>query len=116
MDLTGFLTARIAEDAAAARFMMDREAAGLQPRADFLGFPLGERMRREVEAKRKILAEHRPYDTTDGPPPQRCYVCASTRAYRSGAAIQEEWPCPTVRALAAVWSDHPDYDPAWKET
>lgn len=24
-----------------------------------------------------------------------------------------EWPCPDVLNLASVYSDHPDYDPAW---
>jgi uncharacterized protein DUF6221 len=23
------------------------------------------------------------------------------------------FPCPTVRTLASVWADHPDYDQAW---
>lgn len=22
-------------------------------------------------------------------------------------------PCPTLRALAAIWSSHPDFDPSW---
>ena len=116
MDLTGFLTARLAEDEAAARFMMDRETAGLQPRADFLGFPLGERVLREVEAKRKILAEHEDvrdghvYDHPDGP---MCVRCAD--ADRDGEHYAERpWPCQTLRAVAAVYSDHPDYDEAWK--
>ena len=25
-----------------------------------------------------------------------------------------DYPCLTLRALAAVYSDHPDYDPAWR--
>jgi hypothetical protein len=24
------------------------------------------------------------------------------------------YPCPTVRALASIWADHPDFDPAWE--
>jgi len=100
LTLAEFLTARIAEDEAAARFMMDREAAGLQPRADFLGFPLGERILREVEAKRKILAEaqavRKLLDLTGG----------EHDRYR-------DW---VLRHLAAVYSEHPDFDPAWKET
>lgn len=23
------------------------------------------------------------------------------------------WPCPTVRAVASIWSDHPDYRAEW---
>lgn len=26
---------------------------------------------------------------------------------------RETWPCPTVRILGALWSDHPDYDRSW---
>jgi hypothetical protein len=58
---------------------------------------------REVEAKRAILAEHRDDAGT-------CYRC------RYGVPAHWEsvaWPCPTIRALAAVWRDHPDYSVAW---
>jgi Family of unknown function (DUF6221) len=66
------------------------------------------RVLREVDAKRKILALHHieteSYLDGDGieRPGHHCWECD-----------QREWPCPTLRALAAVWSDHPDYDPAW---
>ena len=29
---------------------------------------------------------------------------------RAGVA----WPCATVRIVAAIWDDHPDYDQDWK--
>src|SRR5258707_2151148 len=96
MDLATFLEARIADDEAAARTVHDvakcdamlyeedmAAYAARTPGCD-CGYPA--RVLREVDAKRKIVALHRPYDTTDGPPDQRCYVCASERAYRSGAA------------------------------
>ena len=67
---------------------------------------------REVAAKRLILRGHRPQDDDgwDDPPD----VCARCR-YDQGLDTYA-WPCPTVRALAAVWSEHPDYDPAWAVT
>lgn len=24
-----------------------------------------------------------------------------------------DWPCPTLRALAQIWADHPDYQQEW---
>ena len=65
------------------------------------------RVLREVEAKRKILAEHR---IDPELLPGVCYRC------RYGVPAHWEsadWPCPTLRALAAPYSDHPDYDPGW---
>lgn len=60
------------------------------------------RMLREVAAKRAIrairaiLARH----VADGFP--RCTFCG------------EDWPCADVRDVLSVWSDHPDFDAAWK--
>ena len=59
------------------------------------------RVLREVKAKRKILAAH---EKSDGGYCELCYY-----GYGGGS-----WPCPTVRALAAVYGDHPDYDKAWR--
>ena len=67
----------------------------------------------ECEAKRRIIETHRPYDCTD-PKGQRCFVCASTRAYPSGAAIHEAWPCPTLRLLALPHADRPGYREEWR--
>lgn len=85
-DLAEFVHARLAEDAERARTL---------------------HALREVEAKRAILAEHKPYEIVDGYP-----VCG--RCMR----LDDRWrflpaPCPTLRHLAAVWSDHPDFQPEW---
>jgi hypothetical protein len=52
---------------------------------------------RETEAKRAVLALH-----GNGNVPDSCSYC------------HDAWPCRTVRFLAAVYSDHPDYDQAWR--
>ena len=70
------------------------------------------RVLREAAAKRKIVAEHSPLHWHPDSP-LRCRRCTSVTI--DGKMAKLEWPCPTVRALAAVWSDHEDYDPAWKE-
>jgi hypothetical protein len=49
----------------------------------------------DVAAKRRIMLEHSP--SSQG-------ICECSAP----------WPCPTLRALAAVYADHPDYDPAWQ--
>lgn len=55
------------------------------------------RVLREVAAKRAILAEHYPVDPCD----------AHDSALRTVV-------CGTVAALAAIYSDHPDFDPSWE--
>lgn len=57
---------------------------------------------REVEAKRRILAVHHPYVDE---PDQACLGCAGGI----------EWErCPVLRALAAVYADHPHYRQEWR--
>ena len=53
-----------------------------------------------VAALRAIHAAH--------PPTTRYneHVCKTCRVL--------SWPCPTVRHLAATWSEHPDYQNRWK--
>jgi hypothetical protein len=100
-DLAAFLKARLDEDERLVRI-----------RWGDLGW--GEcRDRREVKAKRAILDEHSPgypvtYPEPSGQP--TCSVCDE------GTYDVEPvpWPCPTIRHLAAVYGDHPDYQEEWK--
>lgn len=91
--LTAFLLARIKED---------EKAAVLAPGATDL------RDVREALAKRAVLAIH---SDRDGD-------CARCSDYAWFAVLdggeREEFPCPTLKALAAVYSDHPDYLQEWK--
>lgn len=67
------------------------------------------RVLREVTAKRAIVEQHTPdLILHSSETPQFCPVC-----FYSDANV-ERHPCPTLRHLAAVWSDHPDFDPAWR--
>ena len=101
MGLAEFLTARLDEDKAGAEDIHSRDCDTMTPP----GFPCDcgypARVLREVDAKRKILALHEPNDVTG--PGRACRWCGHL------------WPCDEVRILVAVWSDHPDYDPAWKD-
>jgi Family of unknown function (DUF6221) len=85
-DLVAFLHARLNED----------ETWGMDPECGYYQDP--DRVLREVEAKRAILAEH---DVRHDP-------CDAHNA------SLESIPCPTLELLAAVYRDHPDYDPTWK--
>jgi Family of unknown function (DUF6221) len=71
------------------------------------------RIVREVEAKQAILAEHRPTDWK-AYGDLMCFRCRLD----DDEPIPDghhwvPWPCPTVRQLAAVYSDHPDYHQEW---
>jgi hypothetical protein len=63
--------------------------------------PRHPRALREVEAKRAIIAGYALVSKDDGPgEPEYAY------GWAEGLGM-------AVRALAAVYRDHPDYDPAW---
>ena len=70
---------------------------------------------RVVEAHRAMLAEHGP-DCTGffgETVPAMCQRCITDRE-----GYEEQWqgdpyPCLTLRLLAAVYSDHPDYQQEW---
>lgn len=139
MSLTEFLLARIAEDEADAKFAGDggREVewraeergehdAVWRVMAVCGGWPLAPdvdgtgdwrfnvahaqhigrhdpaRVLAECEAKRQIVDLHHEYLGV-------CTHCVQVGAEHD----RESWPCPTLRALAAVHADHPDYDRAW---
>lgn len=103
MTITEFLLARIAEDEAGARRgLLCGEA---HPTADVYhpdGHP-DPRAERECEAKRRIVAEH-PLDDEG--------FCYDDATHSHGC--KWHWPCPTLRALASVYADHPDYHEEWR--
>jgi Family of unknown function (DUF6221) len=117
MDLSEFLRARLDEDEAAAREIHEARVctgcsdgweAGFDPDRCDCDYPA--RVLREVEAKRAILDRHMPHETAFKG--LACNWCSDDVDDRPQLA-KVRWPCPDVRDLAAIWSDHPDYDPAW---
>ena len=126
-DLIAFLNARLDEDEAAAkkshyegqRWLTEEEGVYRWPtdelvhsadrKADARHIARFDpaRVLREVAAKRAIIAEHGP-SRQDG---SRCRVCT---AIADGGATRFRAPCPTLRHLAAAYSDHPDYRQEWK--
>ena len=73
------------------------------------------RVLREVAAKRAILSEHAHVAASTpsfrkGPEPFGCFTCD----YVPGEGTYGGGWCTTVRILAAIWSDHPDYEQEWQ--
>lgn len=91
MSLTEFLTARIKED---------EQMANLRDRAKY-GPPI--RALRETEAKRRIVEASRSYHEGDQNP--------GPDDPDGGWALSI-----ALRALAAVYADHPDYRDEWRQT
>ena len=118
MKITQFLTARIDDDEIAALYAdeyargvlgPDRPNVGMQLAMDLPALIVDERrVLREVAAKRAILAEHREEGRGDH---RGCAGCG----WASGDEVRlnEVEECPTLRALASVYADHPDYDQGW---
>jgi Family of unknown function (DUF6221) len=123
MDLTRFLNGRLAEDEVSAtpgRHALDdlrfdlklgdsyeqRLSSRIEDGLDIQTGAWQARVLREVEAKRKILAEHAE-DEQSG----RCIRCGDWQSEDEGTM---PWPCLTVRAVVAVWSDRPDFDEGWR--
>lgn len=113
-DLVAFLKARLDEDEAAAK--ETAASSGLMPviftEHSEVPRKLGERMLAEVTAKRAILELHTAGYPVTYPKPSGQPTCGVCHA--GGFDWEpENWPCATVRAIAAVYSGHADYDPAW---
>jgi Family of unknown function (DUF6221) len=128
-DLVEFLTARLDEDAAAARdayyegqrWITEEEGVYRYPDDDLDLVHYANRktdarhiarwdparVLREVEAKRAVLAEHQSE-------PMRNVAWNGCKVCRDPSGWPQPWPCHTLRHIIAVYSDHPDYQQEWK--
>lgn len=75
-----------------------------------------------VEAHRQLLAIHQPDGDAANP---ECQSCAYTFASKTGRGseewedielLYEDWPCPTVRALASAYRHAPGWQSDWGPT
>ena len=67
------------------------------------------RVLREVEAKRAIVEAHERNPLSEDVGPEwgdTCYTCVSDHE-------PLDWPCATLRHLASIYSDHPEFDAGW---
>jgi len=84
------------------------------------------RVLRDIETKRRIIAEHVPWPERGhltgiwAEPDPMCSVCVSmvmdedAGGNRFRDLRHEAWPCPTLRLLALPHAEHPDYQPEWR--
>jgi hypothetical protein len=127
-DLVSFLKARLDEDETAIRSWaaccvhIDAcdETGGYLERFDEL------RMLAEVEAKRRMLDLHEPepsgyqygryvYPALGDLACSHCEsLCHSSSGISCNGSPDAPWPCPTVRLIAAVYAEHPDYREEWR--
>lgn len=109
--LVEFLLARLTEDEAAAerlRRPSEGDPWGWQPKGvttnDAGRVEISPaRVLADVEAKRRIVDLHYEVTSDSG----YCVVCV-TNDY-----TDEPYPCPTIRALASVYRNHPDWREEW---
>ena len=134
LTLTDFLLARIAEDEVRAN-LRDWHVSGCDTIPDASGYSypcdcgVPERMRRECEAKRRIVEWHKSWPVLVQKPPTFDQVeSADPSGFVMRASQQIAWAteqeyrerfgteppsAPILRALAAVYADHADYRDEW---
>lgn len=111
-DLVAFLRARLDEDERAAKLWLP--FGNPHPEyTEHIARHDPARVLREVEAKRRIIDEHREISG-------ECQTCAyfgddedsggNVFRYRENA----DYPCMTVQLLALPYADHPDYQADWR--
>lgn len=68
----------------------------------------------DIAAKRRIVERHGAFAPRGGSKLMGfwkiCTECGSGEEYQ----YPTDWPCDTLRLLAALYADHPDFDPAWR--
>ena len=129
MNITEFLEARIADDEELANaalvgmhgkhetawdyagYILSSERDSTPKQDEFLTTWWPARVLAECAAKRAIVAEHGRDDDSSA---DYCETCAVWWKCELGEGPPPvAWPCPTLRALAAVYADHPDYQQEW---
>lgn len=73
--------------------------------------PNTKRARRELEAKRAILEGHQIKPAYEVEDKDEDFGCG--RCYSDEIGVLGFGNCPTLKALAAVYSDHPSYREEW---
>lgn len=119
--LPEFILARVSEDEAAAEAALGKTVYGIEDTAADELIEMGRsegaavagyehfarhdpaRVLAQCKAYRAIVEIHQQGVCSIGPA-QWCEGCGGEYAENDIA-----FPCPTLRALAAIWSDHPDY-------
>lgn len=118
MTITEFLEARISQDEDHARKLAETDRRPILSLANTINHP--QRLLAECAAKRAIISRHKPDRALENWYwlRRKCAECGNEwHKYVSGALptdIGPEQGCATLRAIASVYSDHPDYQEAWQ--
>ena len=109
MTITEFLEARIAEDERHIARLAESDRRPVLSLSATVNHP--QRLLAECAAKRAILKEH---EIDLGMREPYCDTCAEWwNCVLGEGPPMVKYPCPTISALAAIYADHPDYDPDW---
>jgi hypothetical protein len=103
MTIAEFLEARISED----EYSSNRE---LLLGTSMTLTRLHSRILDECAAKRAILNLHQRMDYVQRMVYGDIYPCTECGSVDDSPV---EWPCPTLKAIASVYKDHPDYQQEW---
>lgn len=109
MTITEFLLARIAEDEDQAHELIRRQRRKLTVRDVSLGYVRAfdpKRIAAECAAKRRIVQLH------SGE--HECSIYDYDGSVFAFQWCSDAMDCSTMQLLAAVYTDHSDYDPAWR--
>jgi hypothetical protein len=116
MNITEFLEARIAEDEAEAgsgwstlgdtRWERDNYGRTMLTPSAVLA---------ECAAKRAIIEEHSPVDYSGigMKSPNACNLCGVEKTISDWEWDENSFPCKTLRAIAAVYKEHREYQEEW---
>lgn len=113
MTITEFLEARIAEDESDAltdAAEMARSSVSIQFDGATQARFTPARVLAECTAKRAIVSRHGDWNA-EFSSEDDASICETCHDYSQHAPA--DWPCPTIRALADVYADHPDYRQEW---
>lgn len=126
MGIVEFLEARIAEDEADAQAADEGRLLTWSKNdhmvivdSGFIQTFTPSRVLREVAAKRAVVVEHKlvPAKNVWGKSTGGfgCELCDSTPDLDlGGIEIERSGGCKTLRTLAVIFSDHPDFDEEWR--
>jgi hypothetical protein len=109
MTLSEFLLARIAEDEA--EWTLAGPDDGWHFEHTWQDKAMSARVLAQCAAYRTIVELHAPDRDWQKPPCSTCAAWAEMEPYEAPPWVW--WPCPTLRALASVYADHPEFEEGW---
>jgi hypothetical protein len=107
-ELINWLAAQLDFDQAWASTLPPDHPGQIYNGSEWVQLPAGDRLLREVESKRRILARHEPIEVFGQ------VLCTYCGVIKGASRPDASWPCPDLRDLAEVYSDRAGYQEAWR--